>query len=296
MDVWFYAISGERFGPVDETKIKSLIEEGALSHETPIWKKGMAQWATLQQTDFGASLQIPPSLPKGESTQDGAQNVNLSVSGIPERVQVDKNVEFNVGIGKSISLAPISLALAVAGFFTGVMFIPALICGHIALNRCKRNPEEGGRGMALAAVILSYIALSLPIIGLIVYSVFVGTIFGALQFAQQDAARVSQMEAQYSSGIRASGIYEVEKMLNAAVSPEIYDLVVEYQRNGDYQSILPYVDQGKAISLQSGDIVKVVKELPLPERPRLCVVKIDEDGDRYYLRKGWLAANSRSLE
>jgi hypothetical protein len=41
--------------------------------------------------------------------------------------------------------------------FTGLGWIFGLIFGHIALNQLKHNPQQRGRGLALAAVIIGWI-------------------------------------------------------------------------------------------------------------------------------------------
>jgi hypothetical protein len=38
--------------------------------------------------------------------------------------------------------------------------IAGIICGHIALSRIKNNPALEGRGLALAGVIIGYVAIA----------------------------------------------------------------------------------------------------------------------------------------
>lgn len=54
--------------------------------------------------------------------------------------------------------ATISLILSIAGFFFSIFTaIPGVIFGHIALNQIKKNGYEGGKGLALAGLIIGYI-------------------------------------------------------------------------------------------------------------------------------------------
>ncbi|HMJ92300.1 MAG TPA: DUF4190 domain-containing protein, partial [Candidatus Acidoferrum sp.] len=54
------------------------------------------------------------------------------------------------------------LAIVPCSLFTG---IPAIITGHIALNRAKKSPGEfGGKGMAKAGLILGYVSLVLGVL------------------------------------------------------------------------------------------------------------------------------------
>lgn len=50
-----------------------------------------------------------------------------------------------------------ALVLGVAGVLTaGITVIPAIVCGHVALSRIKAG-QASGRGIAIAALILSYL-------------------------------------------------------------------------------------------------------------------------------------------
>ncbi len=71
---------------------------------------------------------------------------------------------------KNSALAITSLVLGIlsipcCSFITGV---PAVICGHIARARIKRDPSLSGDGLALAGLILGYISLVMMVIGLVV--------------------------------------------------------------------------------------------------------------------------------
>jgi hypothetical protein len=62
-----------------------------------------------------------------------------------------------------------SLILAVLSFTCGWLFtaIPAIICGHIARSKIRKSGGAlGGRGIAMAGLILGYIALVLGVIGI----------------------------------------------------------------------------------------------------------------------------------
>jgi hypothetical protein len=71
---------------------------------------------------------------------------------------------------KSSGLAIASLVLGIlsicaASVLTG---IPAVICGHIALNRINQsNGTIGGKGMAIAGLILGYLSIAGAVVGII---------------------------------------------------------------------------------------------------------------------------------
>ncbi|WP_409183192.1 DUF4190 domain-containing protein [Amycolatopsis sp. VS8301801F10] len=57
-------------------------------------------------------------------------------------------------------LATGALVCSLLGLATFVLAVPGLAMGHVALAKASRN-EAGGRTMALAAVVLGYVALAL---------------------------------------------------------------------------------------------------------------------------------------
>jgi peptidyl-prolyl cis-trans isomerase B (cyclophilin B) len=70
-----------------------------------------------------------------------------------------------VAVGKRKGLAIASLVCAIIGGWASTATIPAVICGHLALSRMKKNPQEfGGKGIALAGLILGYFGLGLALI------------------------------------------------------------------------------------------------------------------------------------
>jgi hypothetical protein len=65
------------------------------------------------------------------------------------------------------SLAIVALVCGIAQFATGITFIPAIICGHLARSQIRRTGEQGD-GMALAGLILGYVGAVLAVIMLVV--------------------------------------------------------------------------------------------------------------------------------
>jgi hypothetical protein len=70
------------------------------------------------------------------------------------------------------SLALVALILGIAGFFTGIASIGAIIVGHISLSQIKKTGEEG-RSMALWGTILGYVAVALFVIALVFVGIFI---------------------------------------------------------------------------------------------------------------------------
>lgn len=70
-------------------------------------------------------------------------------------------------------LAIVSFGLPLVAVFIWFFgSVAAVICGHIALNQIKRT-GEGGRGLALAGVIVGYVGIGLPLLIGIAYAIII---------------------------------------------------------------------------------------------------------------------------
>lgn len=74
-------------------------------------------------------------------------------------------------------MATASLALGILVPFTGVTIIPAIILGHLALGKIKREGSEG-RGLAMAGLAISYTLLGM-VMALVVVAIILAIVFGA---------------------------------------------------------------------------------------------------------------------
>ncbi len=103
----------------------------------------------------------PPSAPISEwQNQNTGQNTPFQPSGIGQ--SEDKTLAI-------VSLVCGILSLTCCGAVTG---IAALITGYMAKNNVDANPNQyGGRGMALAGMIMGGISLVMTIIGLIIFAI-----------------------------------------------------------------------------------------------------------------------------
>lgn len=59
-DGWFYAQGGQRKGPVPADKLRELLADQTIDGETPIWRKGLADWQALRTTEIGTPLKDTP--------------------------------------------------------------------------------------------------------------------------------------------------------------------------------------------------------------------------------------------
>lgn len=67
---WYYAIDGQRSGPVPHAEFERLIQAGTITGEVLVWRQGMDQWKTLadvQARDPALFAPVPPPLPPVEA-------------------------------------------------------------------------------------------------------------------------------------------------------------------------------------------------------------------------------------
>jgi len=130
---WYYGKEDDRVGPLTERELKALIRSGAVKPTDWVWRAGMDNWAPA--SDVPDLWEEPPI---GTIPMDRAEPTTSP-------------------------LAIASLVCSLLGFMC--CFITALagvICGHVALGQIKREPHlYKGRELALAGLILGYIALAL---------------------------------------------------------------------------------------------------------------------------------------
>ena len=67
-------------------------------------------------------------------------------------------------------LAIASLALSAGSVIIPFACIPGIICGHVARGQIRRNPATGGKGIALAGILVGYamLAMTILVIGLVI--------------------------------------------------------------------------------------------------------------------------------
>lgn len=89
----------------------------------------------------------------------------------PQRPGFNGGYPYPPGPRPTNSLAVAAFVLSMMQFFTVITVIPALICGHIALGQIKQD-GSGGRGLAIAALVISYIFLGVIVLVLILLGIF----------------------------------------------------------------------------------------------------------------------------
>ena len=137
------ARDGKELGVFSLEEVNRQLAAGTLRLTDQGWYEGAAGWAALS-TVPGVSATAPPMSPLPVVPAAGPV--------VPPR--------------KTEQLAVLSLifsALGLCGFCCGFFMtaaIAGIICGHIALSRIKANPELEGHGLAMAGLIIGYLAVA----------------------------------------------------------------------------------------------------------------------------------------
>lgn len=92
-------------------------------------------------------------------------------------------------------LAVASLVLGILGFCLAIPSIPAVITGHMALRRIRREPDKrGGKGLAIAGLVMGYAGLVILGIAMILPAL------AAAKYNAQRAQCVKNMRELWISG------------------------------------------------------------------------------------------------
>jgi hypothetical protein len=67
MNRWYYMTNGTQRGPVSDTELRDLAEEGKLHPSSRVWKKGMRDWVPASKVKGLFSEELPPRLSGGDA-------------------------------------------------------------------------------------------------------------------------------------------------------------------------------------------------------------------------------------
>jgi len=140
----------QQLGPFDDSTILQSLANGTFSWSDLCWRENWEGWKPLDSVYPKPSfVQAPISMSKTKM--------------------------------EGFSIASLVCSLLFLG-------IPAIICGHIARSRIKRDPVNyGGAGMALAGLILGYIETIIPLFVLVV-PIAIYTLAGNIDVSKEQRA------------------------------------------------------------------------------------------------------------
>jgi hypothetical protein len=140
------ARNGQAMGPFSLEEVIRQLAAGTLTGTDLAWYEGAAGWAPLSSVPGVIISGISPSA-------SPAPAVAAAPAPVPHPAAPAAPTE---------PLAIASLILSILGIVCcGPLFlVPALICGHLALPKFRARPELQGRGLAIAGLVISYVAIA----------------------------------------------------------------------------------------------------------------------------------------
>ena len=143
------ARDGKELGVYSLEEVNRQLAAGTLRLTDQAWYEGAAGWAALGTVPGISGAAASATTPTPVSP---ARVVTTTAAVVPQR--------------KTEQLAVLSLIfsiLGLCGFCCGFFLMSAIagiVCGHIALSRIKANPELEGRGLAMAGLVIGYVAVA----------------------------------------------------------------------------------------------------------------------------------------
>ena len=140
---------GKQYGPVSLEQMRQWVAEGRINAQTRVQAAGAAEWKPAAELpEINSLLAARAAMP--------ASSARLTAPSEP--------------VAPQKGLAVTSLVLGILAFPTCFLTgIPAIVCGHIAQSRARREPAQyGGAGMATAGLVLGY--LSVVIVPIVILS------------------------------------------------------------------------------------------------------------------------------
>jgi len=147
---------GKEYGPVSAETLQQWIREGRANAQTQVLPEGESGWKPLGQVPEFLPFLTAPASPALISP---VQPVTGSRPGTNPMALT----------GMILGLCSITFGLLCCG---SVMGIAGIVFSAIGLNQISKNPEQQGKGMAIAGLITS-------ILGLIA-GIIIGVFFGVL--------------------------------------------------------------------------------------------------------------------
>ena len=72
---WYYAIDGERRGPVAQAELEKLVTDGVVKADTLVWQQGMADWQAYARVAGGPAAGAAPAGGADDGTEEEAFRV-----------------------------------------------------------------------------------------------------------------------------------------------------------------------------------------------------------------------------
>ena len=193
---WFYAINGERLGPVTPEQFSTLVANGTVTAETLVWREGFANWepwgnvAAANPLPAAQPGAAPPPAAYEAATETGAEQAwsmdeftmqlaqngfSTSVGGALSRAWGNYKSMFGLAFGAMLVVMLISTVagfLPIVGLLSGILVTPHLNAGAAWLFLKRARGEQVEFGDVFAGFSRCY--GKLVVLGLIQFVVIVG--------------------------------------------------------------------------------------------------------------------------
>jgi hypothetical protein len=176
-EAWFYALGGRRIGPIPIDKLRELLEQEIIDGDSPVWRKGMADWQPLRNTEIGTHLgEAPPPVRPSDINNGFVWALAVApIAYIFVQIAVIDYQAFHLGEDLSFSSALVWLIPALAnatlcildeqqlkraGYSSGWMTLFALLLAPVYLfMRAQRLHQTPSYGYAWIASFVASIIL-----------------------------------------------------------------------------------------------------------------------------------------
>jgi len=159
--MWYYSKNGAQLGPIGPAEMESKLKAGEVAPTDLVWKEGMADWLPAGKVPELQAI-LSPSAPSASEFPPAPAPVSpyasSPVSHPPAAVAFGP-----VSQGQAIAsmvCGIVSLVICCLWFVSGPLAIVAVVLGHVAISKAKKDPARfGGKGMARAGLITGYLGL-----------------------------------------------------------------------------------------------------------------------------------------
>lgn len=147
------ARDGKQLGVFSLEEIRQQLAAGTLKISDLAWYEGAAGWAPLSGVPgVGTPAPAVTPAPQPAAPVSPVTPAATAPMALPQR--------------KTELLAVLSLIFSVVGLtgfccgFFLLMALAGIVCGHLALSRIKQDPQLEGHGLAMAGLIIGYVAVA----------------------------------------------------------------------------------------------------------------------------------------
>jgi hypothetical protein len=144
---WFYYKEGRGFGPMETTEIRGLLQSGAITANSLVWREGLNDWTEVQSTELMAVVEATArSEVQGTELMPDAETAPSSV------IQSTEHLPSPETAPSSIQMAPHDADAAFEELVSGLPMIAATIARlpvasrEIALEAVERSYYEMALG------------------------------------------------------------------------------------------------------------------------------------------------------